>query len=198
MSRGNKTQGRYVPRSLPPQPQIISWGSNSKPAIIKLFEAGKDAEEISNLTRNRISFVKSVIYRHQNPQEFVFEPQPSGKVSRSCLGCGKLFDIYASKGQKYCNRACRYAQASVIIACNACKKEMKIRKSELSKGRKYCSIECYGLNRPKRVALESVMVSCKVCGVTFRAWPSQLARGRKHCSQRCYGITRRKPVSAAQ
>ncbi len=150
MFRRKKTQVHYVPRLLPPQPDLISWGSSSKPAIIRLFEAGKDAEEISDITRNRISFVKSVIYRHAHPEDFVITPIPrrprsSSKISRPCLGCGNVILVSPSQSTKYCSMACR--SVSITIECLSCKKKLAVPPCRIERGCKYCSRECYRSHR---------------------------------------------------
>jgi hypothetical protein len=53
-----------VPWTALPKPNHnVTWGDNSKARILSLMRKGKTAEEISEITRNRIAFVKNVIRR---------------------------------------------------------------------------------------------------------------------------------------
>lgn len=155
--RRKKNYQRYVPKLFPPQPEIISWGKGSKPAIIRLFEAGKGAEEISDITRNRISFVKSVIYRRAHSEEFTASVKKPKQRLHACYSCGTqdsfrwlknppIGEVCIECGKwltKIRNRKPRQLPKWRKIPCKTCSKLIKVWPSAMEKGKKYCSIGCY-------------------------------------------------------
>lgn len=66
----------------------------------------------------------------------------------------------------------------MLINCNRCNKKFSVFPTEIQRGRKYCSPECYfERNGQKR------KVICKSCKKEFFSIPSKT---RKYCSRECY------------
>src|SRR6185503_9420704 len=105
-----------VPWTALPEPcQKITWGDNSKAHILTLMREGRTAEEISEITGNRLAFVKSTIHRALHPDEFAFEPpiiaERLGRRKRvivDCENCGKEIEVIPSIAdkKKFCSMGC--------------------------------------------------------------------------------------------
>jgi hypothetical protein len=92
MYRRKKAYKPYVPKLLPPQPPVITWGQTSKPQIIELYQEGKSSQEIASITGNRLVFVRLTLYRYLHPQEFLVTPKPAAikiPINQECYCCGK-------------------------------------------------------------------------------------------------------------
>lgn len=68
----------------------------------------------------------------------------------------------------------------VQLTCQQCGDEFSLPPSQ-SKGRKYCSQDCFTEAQKERVELE-----CEFCGGTYKVKPSRVEAGRKYCSRTCY------------
>lgn len=158
--RRRKNYQKYVPKLFPPHPEIVSWGAGSKPTIIQLFDGGMSVDDISRTTGNRRAFVRSVIYRYTNPEEFVISTRnkPTKQIVISCYACDNTTSASRWFRNGCIGRICtdchrilfkpshpakpRLLQR-VTIRCASCNEERSIYPSEQRKNRKYCSKNCY-------------------------------------------------------
>lgn len=126
----------------------------------------------------------------------------SGKVTVSCSHCGKSIDRYPSqiKQNNFCSCVCMvehnrqsgfYAPENhggwkggpVTVRCEACGKEIKIKRSEIKRGRgKFCSRDCHRAGR-------FVNKTCEVCGKQFELKRSHDVNGAgRYCSIACRSV----------
>ena len=70
----------------------------------------------------------------------------------------------------------------MIVKCQICGKEFKVKPSDLKRGYgKFCSRKCTNIAQKTKV-----VVVCEYCGKEFKTWPSQIKKGwGKYCSNKC-------------
>jgi hypothetical protein len=71
-----------------------------------------------------------------------------GKIESTCIECGKEFKFNRAELNKckgagsYCSKVCQ-SKRNIEIECIFCHKNFKEYKSNIKRGRKYCSKKCY-------------------------------------------------------
>jgi hypothetical protein len=90
------------------------------------------------------------------------------KIKITCINCNQEYEVQPSqKDSKFCSQKCKgqYStkQAMIIINCKYCKKEFKVLKGQVTKGKKFCSNECSCNSRNTKV--EKI---CVVCGEKYK------------------------------
>lgn len=117
------------------------------------------------------------------------------KIVKNCQFCKKQFQVLPHRTKKkFCSNDCRknFVQSLVNYSkCFICNAEFKITDSELKKGKKYCSNQCYyksriGSGNPRYQPNEG-WLNCKNCQKQFRVHPYQLKakKGKVYCSKEC-------------
>jgi hypothetical protein len=133
---------------------MLRWENRAR--VEALFKEGRTADEISNITRDRIVFVKAVVYRLAHPEEFVLTNREekkeekvkekrvlAQKLTLACKRCQQSFEVAAyNRDRKYCSRSCAYVKnpdTRKMITCPNCNKSFEVYKSSKDK---YCSFQC--------------------------------------------------------
>ncbi len=108
-----------------------------------------------------------------------FKGAPTNRVSKTCPGCGSVFEVPVSNAVRYtyCTVACRAAHRGREALCERC--GAPFRYGVASPPRRHCSEAC---RRPP------VTIDCAHCGKTIRTTPSRESR-KRFCSRRCYSAS---------
>jgi hypothetical protein len=158
----NRKYVQYVPKLLPPQlpAEAVTWrdDQNNRARIIALLKEGKSYEEISDITRCRLAFVSSVIRRYLNPEPHTIESKPAAKPVKAqrlhdCYCCGTLKswkwyvnDAIGELCAKCYQKLKRYPtprRKPPRIPCVICCKMFRVYPSQLKKGKRFCSHNCF-------------------------------------------------------
>ncbi|AIF83832.1 hypothetical protein NTE_01771 [Candidatus Nitrososphaera evergladensis SR1] len=191
----------------PPLPKsAVTWGASSKDAIIQLLNEGRSVEEICNTTGNRRTFVKTVAYRFNHPEEFIVsQPVRSVESSRRlnhrsdivCKGCGTTFSVPNCQRDaiKFCTRECRrtYWDARKVkvqavpkervrkkthtIVCKNCGKQATVLKPTNA----FCDQHCYFQFKRNSKKAPTYTHVCRHCNNEFGSW----VKNRVYCSAKC-------------
>lgn len=111
-----------------------------------------------------------------------------------CLYCGKVIpkrkneSMNSYNKRKFCSSYCQHKfrskENSVIVKCDCCGKEFKIKKSR-EKKHNFCSLDCF--HRFKHLK-GTELVKCDWCGKEIRKTKSQIQKTRHNfCSLECLG-----------
>lgn len=114
-----------------------------------------------------------------------------GKISRTCVGCGKEFEAYESDIERrtdagrYCSKECMSSSRIVQCKCKYCGKEYDIALSRSKSGRgMYCSKECASKGVHSEFLATCPKQTCATCGKEFVVSPYLHGR-QKHCCRKC-------------
>ena len=109
-----------------------------------------------------------------------------------CQNCGKEFEAFECRKQKYCSSDCWYEYTKKknfqekAKSCNMCGKKFLPKNKE----QRFCSRKCSDKHQTMLVGednphFKQVGVTCKQCGIVFYDKSSH-AKQRKFCSYACF------------
>lgn len=181
----------------------VTWGAGSKDLVISLLQSGKSIDDVATETGNRKSFVRTIAYRIQHPEEFV-KSESVKKVKNArvlkrsdinCKGCGATFSVPNCQRDtiKFCGRECRRkyydARKAVVpkervvrrkshtIVCRNCGKQTTV----LKQNNLFCNQHCYFEFKRKSAKVPTYTYVCRHCNNEFGSW----VKNRVYCSAKC-------------